>query len=313
MGALTLTIEPDEFLGLSALVELDGAPDDGDTDAAAVAKAKTLLRSAVSDKLEAAGLPWAPTAEAAKERAAEAAGSTSTLARFLANDKVRKYGGSVVAVAFLVVLAGGYGPGWPWTGFQQNNQLWDWLHLLLLPVVLGTLPIWIQAREYIGRTRRVIYAVFIVAWIGFVIAGYLVPLGWTGFRGNTLWDWFNLLLLPIALTSIRLLRSKGLRPWRYQKHTMAAVSAGWIITVIGGYGLQWNWTGYPGNTLWDWLQLLLVPLVFPTILLPALIKWVSGDAARRARQAREKAMTPTAAVAGQVGHLAVTRVRSGKF
>lgn len=143
MGALTLTIEPDEFLGLSALIELDGPPDDGDTDAATLTKAKTLLRSAVSDKLEAAGLPWAPTTKAVKERAAETAGSTSTLARVMANDKVRKYGGSIVAVAVLVVFVGGYGTGWQWTGFQQNNQLWDWLHLLLLPVVLGTLPIWI--------------------------------------------------------------------------------------------------------------------------------------------------------------------------
>ena len=293
MAALTLTIEPDELLGLSALVELDGAPDDGDTDAAAVTRAKTLLRSAVSDKLEAAGLPWAPTAEAVKERAAEAAGSASTLASLMANDKVRKYGGSIAAVAFLVVLVGGYGRGWQWTGFQQNNQLWDWLHLLLLPVVLGTLPLWIQAREQISRTRRVIYAVFIVAWIGFVIVGYLVPLSWTGFRGNTLWDWFGLLLLPVALTSIRLLRSKGRRLQHYQKQTIAAVSAAWIITVIGGYALQWTWTGYAGNTLWDWLQLLLVPLVFPTILIPALIIWVSGDAAGRARQAREKAMAPT--------------------
>ena len=294
MAVLTLTIEPDELLGLSALVELDGAPDDGDTDADAVTKAKTLLRSAVSDKLEAAGLPWAPTTEAVKERAAEVAGSQSTLASLMANDKVRKYGGSIVAVAFLVVLVGGYGAGWQWTGFQQNNQLWAWLHLLLLPVVLGTLPIWIQAREHISRTRRVIYAVFIVAWIGFVTAGYLVPLSWTGFRGNTLWDWFGLLLLPVALTSIRLLRSKGRRLRHYEKHIIAAVSAVWIITVIGGYALQWTWTGYAGNTLWDWLQLLLVPLVFPTVLIPALIIWVSGDAAGRARQAREKAMAATA-------------------
>ena len=36
------------------------------------------------------------------------------------------------------------------------------------------------------------------------------------------------------------------------------------------------------NQLWDWLNLLLAPLVVPTILLPALLKWVSGNAARRA-------------------------------
>jgi hypothetical protein len=69
--------------------------------------------------------------------------------------------------------------------------------------------------------------------------------------------------------------------------------------VIAGCLVPLSWTGFRGNTLWDWLQLLLVPLVFPTILIPALIKWVSGDATRRARQAREKAMGPTAMAASQ--------------
>ena len=34
MAVLTFTIEPDEFLGLSALIELDGAADGGDTGSA---------------------------------------------------------------------------------------------------------------------------------------------------------------------------------------------------------------------------------------------------------------------------------------
>lgn len=37
--------------------------------------------------------------------------------------------------------------------------------------------------------------------------------------------------------------------------------------MIGDYALRWSETGYPGNTLWDWLQLLLLPLVVPAILL----------------------------------------------
>ena len=57
--------------------------------------------------------------------------------------------------------------------------------------------------------------------------------------------------------------------------------------MIGGYLLRWSWTGYHGNTLWDWLNLLLAPLVFPTILLPALLKWISGNADRRASEARK--------------------------
>jgi hypothetical protein len=79
--------------------------------------------------------------------------------------------------------------------------------------------------------------------------------------------------------------------------------AGWIITVIGGYALQWTWTGYPGNTLWDWLEMLLVPLVFPTILLPFLLKWISGNAAEQA------AMAPTATTAAGAKPAGALRVR----
>jgi hypothetical protein len=77
---------------------------------------------------------------------------------------------------------------------------------------------------------------------------------------------------------------------------MPALAAGWVVSVIGGYALRWTWTGYSGNTLWDWLQLLLVPLVFPTLLYPALLKWITGHAAERASQA---AAARKAAAAGR--------------
>ena len=222
----------------------------------------------------------------------------------MGNSRLRKNAAYALAAALLVALWGGYARGWQWTGLQANGQLWDWLNLLLLPVVIGTIPLWIQHRDYISRSRRVTYGVVIVAWTGFVIAGYLVPLNWTGFRGQTLWDWFELLLLPaglaatMALTSMRVPLSKVLRSLRpYHAGIMAALAAGWIATVIGGYVLRWTWTGYAGNTLWDWLQLLLLPLLFPTILLPALLKWVSGDAAGRASEAHEAAVARIAAPA----------------
>lgn len=54
----------------------------------------------------------------------------------------------------------------------------------------------------------------------------------------------------------------------------------------GGYSRGWRWTGFQANRqLWDWLQLLLLPLVFPTILLPMVLRWVTGNAAARARKA----------------------------
>ena len=71
--AVTLTIEPDEFLGLSALADLGQTANGGGTGTDAVTQAKTLVRRALADKLEDAGLPWAPSAVAVKRRAAEAA------------------------------------------------------------------------------------------------------------------------------------------------------------------------------------------------------------------------------------------------
>ena len=80
---------------------------------------------------------------------------------------------------------------------------------------------------------------------------------------------------------------RSLRP--YHQAVIVFIALGWTVTIIGGYALRWNWTGYEGNTLWDWLQLLLLPLVVPTILLPIALKWVSGNAAQRAQEAREAA------------------------
>ena len=262
------------------------------------------MRSALADKLAAAGLPWAPSADAVKERAAQAAVPAGRLHKLADNQTVRKDTTYVLVVAGLIALVGGYAGPWQWTGFEANGQVWDWLTLLLLPVVLGTIPLWIQDREYIGTGRRIIYSAFIVAFTGFVIAGYLVPISWTGFSGQKLWNWIELLVLPAALAITAALTSRGIR---YQgrllrpreRGIVIALVAGWIITIIGGYALQWTWTGYPGNTLWDWLQMLLVPLVFPTILLPFLLKWISGNAAERAAMAHEPPMSSTATTAGR--------------
>lgn len=203
----------------------------------------------------------------------------------------------MMAAALLVVLWGGYIRGWQWTGFRENGQVWDWLSLLLLPVVLGTIPLWIRYKKYIGRRRRVIYAVVVVGWAGFMIAGYLIPLTWTGFRDQKLSNWLGLVVLPAAVATAMTLfdvsaRGVKIRLRPYQTALIAALAAGWVVTIIGGYALHWAWTGYgipPLNTLWDWLALLL-PLVFPIILLPPLVKWVSGNAAGRASAAQEAAV-----------------------
>jgi len=301
MTDLTFTIEPDELLGLNALATMDKKEREGDKEPDAAAAGRTLFRAALAQKLAEAGLPWAPSAEAVRQRAAGAAAPAGAARSPLARKKLRTGVAYVLGVAALVVLWGGYSRGWRWTGFQDNSQLWDWLQLVLLPVVAGTVPLWVQYRRYIGRTRTIIYGAVLAAWTGFVIAGYLIPLRWTGFQGQTLWDWFELVLLPIAVACTVALASQHIHPVNvlgmlrpHHKVISAALASGWIVTVIGGYGLRWGWTGYSGNTLWDWLQLLLLPLVFPTILLPALLRWVTGNAAWRAQQPAEPAISEPA-------------------
>ena len=299
MTVMTLMIEPDELLGLTALAELDKAAG-GDADAET--EARTLMRQALADRLDETGLPWAPTAEAVRQRTAEAAEPASAVVRLTASRQVRKSAAAALAVAAAVVLWGGYGRGWQWTGLPANNQLWDWLQILLLPVVLGTIPLWMQDRRYISHGRRAGYAVAIAAWVGFVIAGYLVPqLHWTGFTGQKLGDWLQLLLIPsaVAITTVLVSRRgrvpRGGWPRPREICIAAALTAGWIVTLIGGYALKWTWTGYtdavgsghpPLGTMWDWLVLIL-PMAFPVLLLPPLLKWVTGDADGRAMQARK--------------------------
>jgi hypothetical protein len=84
-----------------------------------------------------------------------------------------------------------------------------------------------------------------VAWTGFVIAGYLIPIKWTGFSGVKLWGWLGLLADPAAVaTAVTLFdmaaRGAKIRLGPYQKAIIAALVAGWIVTIIGGYALHWT-------------------------------------------------------------------------
>ena len=123
--AATFTIEPDEFLGLSALIDLGQTANGDGTDT--VTQAKTLMRRALADKLEDAERPGAPSAEAVKQCAAEAAGADTAMRRLMGSKRMRKDAAYALAVAMLVALWGGYARGWNWTGFRANGQRWDWL------------------------------------------------------------------------------------------------------------------------------------------------------------------------------------------
>lgn len=133
-------------------------------------------------------------------------------------------------IALVVLLIGGYAGDWSWTGFSENDTLWDWLQLLLLPIAIATLPIWVSHREFMDpRVRRtIIWA--LLAFVALVLLGYLVPWEWTGFTGNTLWDWLGLILLPVVLTTVRLW--EDIRPRVLKRHLAATTVLFWSLVAL---------------------------------------------------------------------------------
>jgi len=107
------------------------------------------------------------------------------------------------AAAIVILIAGSYAGHWTWTGLTQNGQVWDWMQLLLLPVAIGTFPLWLRFSGEMSPVRRRALAGAVIAFAAFVLVGYLVPLGWTGFRGHTLWNWLTLIVLPMTSPPLR--------------------------------------------------------------------------------------------------------------
>jgi hypothetical protein len=289
LANLIIATEPDEMQSLRALAVVEAAAKGEEADLSRTSQA--LLREALASRLAELGLRWNPSSEAVERHASAAAKPDGPVARLVKKDRPRRYATIGLAVAVLITLWGGYVQDWTWTGFQANNQLWQWLQLLLLPVAIGTLPLWIQHPEYMTRKRRMAHLAAGAAFAALVLAGYLVPLKWTGFPGNTVWDWLELILLPIAVVSAPFLLSllHSLRENQKRKIMVAFVAAVWALTIVGGYAWDWTWTGYHGNTLWDWLGLLLLPLLVPTVLLPIVLRWASVNTPNARPQADAKA------------------------
>jgi hypothetical protein len=174
---------------------------------------------------------------------------------------------ALAAVLTLLYLWAGYGEGWAWTGLSRRVTLWDWLEGLALPVTVGLVPLLLRHRDRLGRSHRATAAAALVALVALVVAGYLVPLGWTGFTGNTLWDWLSLALLPVVIATSTLW---GRPPHWTPRHTVLVTSGtvAAVVLVLAGYLVPWGWTGFTGNTAWDWIKLLLLPLLLPTVVLP---------------------------------------------
>jgi hypothetical protein len=136
-------------------------------------------------------------------------------------------------VALTIALLGGYEFHWSWTGVKPSDQLWDLLHVIVLPVVLATLPIWYRTRQRWMMEWHVVFSVVGLAFVVLVVGGYAFNWGWTGFKGNTLWDWLELLALPVVVASLPLWFATNKRS-----------RAG---------GAQSAWRGWPSSLWWSWV------------------------------------------------------------
>jgi hypothetical protein len=311
---VTVTIElgEDELLGAHLLARMDGV---ASRDAAGFDRVlRSSLRHGVADRLATAGIAWPPTPEALEladriggelagdETGTEGGGSADGPARVEAElgatepaRRPRLGLGRNVALctvlvfAFTVLLVGGYALHWSWTGFASNNQLWDWMHLLLLPVVLATFPLWLGFSRYMSPARRRTLGAAVLVFAVFVLIGYVNPLTWTGFRGQTLWSWLVLIILPLSIVTVQVWPRSGRELQRTHVVGATVVCAALATTIIGGYWGGWSWTGYKGNTVWDWLTLVLAPAAVTTILAPVLARLLTGAADERAERDRERA------------------------
>ena len=188
-------------------------------------------------------------------------------------ERERASGGSLVrllaataAFAFAITVVGGYKLGWTWTGFADNNTVWDWLHLLVLPVVLTAAPVWYGTRRRLRIEWRLLVAAVAATFAVLLVGGYWLGWTWTGFDGRTLWDWLELLVLPATVTALPIWLALGRGLPRAPAAGGDCPDRPSRLLVAAGYSFDWRWTGFPGNTLWDWLHLLLVPFVLPIVL-----------------------------------------------
>jgi len=122
----------------------------------------------------------------------------------------------------------------------------------------------------------------ILGFVILVLAGYASNWWWTGFRTYHLWDWLTLLAFPVVLAYVSIWffvvqnkvrqnldekHKKEEQQWLSKRWAILiiVVLVGFIVSLIGGYKYNWEWTGFSGQTLENWGQLLVIPFVLPLL------------------------------------------------
>jgi ABC-type glycerol-3-phosphate transport system permease component len=69
--------------------------------------------------------------------------------------------------------------------------------------------------------------------------------------------------------------TRNVNPWTV---LLAAAVLVLVVLAIGSYAFNWKWTGFRGNTLWNWLELLVLPAALAVAPL-----WVAAHEGRASR------------------------------
>ncbi len=188
----------------------------------------------------------------------------------------------IAILSAFALLAMGFYEGSAWNSFLSNSgkSLWDWLTILLPLVVLLIIMVLVFARLWLRspQIQQVKWQIFwitvivtlSVIFIILVFGGYRLGWTWTGFSDNKLWNWLDLLILPVTLSIATQWFSLYLPPSPSKPKLRPEWSILWIalfivfltaftIVVVSLY-VGWTWTGFSGKSVWDWIHLLILPV-----------------------------------------------------
>jgi hypothetical protein len=175
-AALSVTIGEQDLLRLQVLATATGAGEPGCGSFAELLRSTLHLGIIESYRSAGLGLGLDPARDDAGSGARVDTPAERGSSRRTGALSWRRLALIAAAAATLIIIFGSYAHHWTWTGLTANGQVWDWLELLLLPVTIGTFPLWLRFSPEMSPLRRKVLAGAVLAFTAFVLAGYLVPL-----------------------------------------------------------------------------------------------------------------------------------------
>jgi hypothetical protein len=128
---------------------------------------------------------------------------------------------------------------------------------------------WFHEEKRLPRALGVFAAAVVVGLLVTVCGTFRWGWTWTGYRDTdnaSLWGWLHLVLLPVTIALLPLwLRSRERRK-AYWRVGFAMLTLALAVLAVGGYRWGWGWTGFRHKTLWNWLEVFLVPFAVPAVL-----------------------------------------------